>query len=91
MNKKRKPIIIPAPSVNNGKTFQFFQQSRMKEAIAGADQIPPDSIFGFGREAENIRHNKLKKLREKYFAECVENGKIIYTPHDLFEWFKKNL
>jgi len=32
-----------------------------------------------------------KQLRENYFKECVENNKVSYAPHDLFEWFKNNI
>lgn len=30
-------------------------------------------------------------LRNKYFKECVGDGKVNMAPHDLFEWFKKNV
>lgn len=30
-------------------------------------------------------------LRDEYFIQCVEDGKIIYAPHDLFEWFKSQI
>jgi hypothetical protein len=31
------------------------------------------------------------KLRDAYFAECVENGQIAMTPHELFEWMKNEI
>jgi len=31
------------------------------------------------------------ELRDAYFAECVENGKIAMTPHELFEWMKNEI
>lgn len=36
------------------------------------------------------------KLREKFFRECVEPKKdelprVAIAPHDLFEWFKRNV
>lgn len=30
-------------------------------------------------------------LRTKYFKECVTDGKVNYSPHNLFEWFRTNL
>lgn len=30
-------------------------------------------------------------LRTKFFKECVTDGKVNYSPHNLFEWFKANL
>ncbi len=32
-----------------------------------------------------------EELRNKFFKECVEDGKIVFAPHDLFEWFKRAL
>jgi len=37
------------------------------------------------------KKEKMKQLRKKFFKECVDNGKVNYAPHDLFEWFKKNI
>jgi hypothetical protein len=41
--------------------------------------------------AKQKERDNLKTLRKKFFKECVENGKVSYAPHDLFEWFKKNI
>ena len=29
------------------------------------------------------------EMRNKFFAECVEDKKVCFAPHDLFEWIKK--
>lgn len=31
------------------------------------------------------------ELRESYFNECVDDKKVCLAPHDLFEWFKREL
>lgn len=50
-----------------------------------------------------IKDKQWKELREKYYTECTDsdiklmlrakmtNIKISYAPHDLFEWFKKEI
>ena len=37
----------------------------------------------------------MEKVREKFFKECVDNfegelPKVNLTPHDMFEWIKRN-
>ncbi len=46
-------------------------------------------------ESKKERRTNWKLLREKYFNKCTyyHDGlrKVLLSPHDLFEWFKKNI
>ena len=43
------------------------------------------------RANEETERFNFRNLRDKYFSECVENSKVCFAPHDLFEWFKGNI
>jgi hypothetical protein len=55
--------------------------------LAGAEWM----ISEMQKHAKQKEKYNLKNLRNKFFKECVENGKVSLAPHDLFEWFKKNV
>jgi hypothetical protein len=61
-----------------------------------------DQIFDTDLVYYHRKNINWKQLREKYFKECTHNPmpistntdnpiKINMAPHDLFEWFKRNV
>ena len=64
----------------------------VKKLIFDTGTVTEKNIYESGRVMmwEQMKPD-WNTLRNKFFAECVENGKVSIAPHDLFEWIKNNV
>lgn len=82
-------------------------EERIIEVLKSHMVIPPNSSHGVieedclpdvAKDISKLFDTDWKSLRNKFFKECTQKDtvdgqkvRIDYAPHDLFEWFKKEL
>lgn len=80
-------MMLPHPSNTLGSEFADRISGLIKVVSAMRDEA---------REEKDSIRIDFGKMREAYFNECVDKDsgrklKVCLAPHDLFEWFKKEL
>jgi hypothetical protein len=93
MNNIENWLLKKAREVENETDLQDLYT---KKFMFGGSWVM-DLLEEYAKEQVNFLENKTdwKALREKFFNQCTYYNeglrKVSFTPHDLFEWFKKNI